>query len=122
MVESRFGQSIRMGSTVLGSSNLNTWSSQGAANSPITIIRNGQGKIFDTDKFKMITEDINRDNAAIWLTAGQKINISNIERFPLKSFDRYKTVIASRTTTVETVGPSTRYSTSAAEQDRKSLS
>jgi hypothetical protein len=121
IIESRFGQSIRFGSTVNGSSNLNDWSSEGPAGAPITIIRNGQGKIVDPDNFKTITENINRDNASIWLTSGQKIQIDNLDRFPKKSFDRYKTLIAERTQTATSNTTTSKLSKSAAAQDNQSM-
>ena len=123
ILESRFGQSIRFGSTVNGSAKLNSWSSAGEPGSPITIIRNGQGQILDRDNFKTVTEDINRDDASIWMTSGQKIQIDNIERFPLKSFDRYKSLTAQQLhqKANNAVIPS-KLSTSAAEQDKRSIS
>lgn len=121
VIESRFGQSIRFGSTVNGSANLNLWSSEGEPGSPITIIRNGQGNVVDPDNFKTITENINRDNASIWMTSGQKIQIDNLDRFPRKSFDRYKTLIAERTQTATNNSTPSKLTRSAAEQDKQSM-
>ena len=42
MLEGRYGQSIRFGSTISGSRVPNNWSNEGQAGNPITIIRNGQ--------------------------------------------------------------------------------
>jgi hypothetical protein len=121
LLESRFGQSIRFGSTINGSAKLNTWSSEGEPGSPITIIRNGQGNIIDKDNFNTITENINIDDASIWMTSGQRIDITNIDRFPLKSFDRYRKAIAERTQKVNSISTTTKYSRSAAEQDKQSM-
>jgi hypothetical protein len=119
IIESRFGQSIRFGSTVLQSKTLNNWSNSGNINSPITIIRNGQGDVIDPNKFSTIVEDINRDNASIWLTSGQEININDLDLFPMKSFDRYKTTPSVNPITVPSKVNynTTKYSYSPIEQD-----
>jgi hypothetical protein len=122
ILEGRFGQSIRFGSSVVGSSGLNSWSKSSTAGTPITIIRNGQGEMVDLDKFKSITEDLNRDDSSIWLTSGQELQIDNFQRFPMKSFDRWRQA-QSRPNTIkklETVS-NTRLGTSAIEQDNKAL-
>jgi hypothetical protein len=123
VIESRFGQSIRFGSTVATSKTLNTWSKSGDPGSPITIIRNGQGSIINPDKFSMIVEDINRDDASIWLTSDQEIHIDNIERFPLRSFKRnYEGSIAKENVITTETYKNTSYSKSRVEQDQTSLS
>jgi hypothetical protein len=68
--EGRWGQSLRFGSTVLGSNN--TWSTAGPNSKPITIIRNGQ---YDDKKepWIPIVEDINQDSGSIYLTTTQQI-------------------------------------------------
>lgn len=86
ILESRFGQSIRFGSTVLASKTQNTWSNSGDPGSPITIIRNGQGKQKSTDFFEQTVEDINVDDCTIWMTSNQEIVINNIADYPLKSY------------------------------------
>jgi len=73
--EGRWGNSIRLGSTVAGSPSptiTNNWSEAGINGAPITIIRNGQG---DRNKegWVPITEDINNDDSSIYLTSTQKI-------------------------------------------------
>lgn len=124
IIESRFGQSIRFGSTVLQSKALNNWSNSGIYNSPITIIRNGQGKVNNTDKFAMLVEDINRDNTSIWMTSGQDITINDIDLFPMKSFMRYGNVIENDIKSVPSYDSiaNTKYSKSPREQDNQSMS
>ena len=70
--EGRWGQSIRFGSTVSGSSN--NWSTSGTNGDPITIIRNGQGTQ-SNEGWINITENINTDNSSIYLTSTQKLPI-----------------------------------------------
>jgi hypothetical protein len=68
--EGRWGNSIRLGSTV--GSTPNNWSAVGTNGDPITIIRNGQGKQTN-EGWIPITEDINNDDSSIYLTSTQKI-------------------------------------------------
>ena len=70
ILEGRWGNSIRFGSTVTGS--VNTWSSTGTNGDPITILRNGQGVQTDEGWIPTI-EDINNDDSSIYLTSTQKI-------------------------------------------------
>jgi hypothetical protein len=70
IIEGRWGNSIRFGSTVTGS--LNTWSLTGENGDPITIIRNGQGNQTDEGWIPTI-EDINNDDTSIYFTSTQKI-------------------------------------------------
>jgi len=79
--EGRFGNSIRYGSTVSGSSN--NWSSTGSNGDPITIIRNGQGQVQTTFNWDRITENINRDDSSIYLASTQNIplNASSINDY-----------------------------------------
>lgn len=90
IIQARFGQSIRFGSTVSVMKRFNTWSnnSQGTNGDPITIITNSQGKrkIREADKFNTIVEDINVDGSSIYLTSTQEINLVDINNFPLASF------------------------------------
>jgi len=73
ILEGRWGNSIRLGSTV---NNLNNWSSSGNNGDPIFIIRNGQG-IRSNEGWVPITEDINKDDSSIYLTSTQKIPIKS---------------------------------------------
>jgi hypothetical protein len=124
IIESRFGQSIRFGSTNASSKNLNSWSSGGNAGDPITIIRNGQGKNVSPDNFKTITEDLNLDNSSIYLTSGQIININNLDRFPLQSFGVQIAINNNQSAPIykETQGLNSKYSSSPATQDKQIMS
>lgn len=74
----RWGQSMRFGSTVKGSTNPNTWSSEGEEGSPITIIRNGQNpeNINNENLPPLQVEDINNDISSIYLTSTQVLPFS----------------------------------------------
>lgn len=90
IMQGRFGQSIRFGSTVSVMKKFNTWSdnSQGTNGDPITIITNSQGdrKTREADKFNPIVENINVDGSSIYLTSTQQINLIDLNNFPLASF------------------------------------
>jgi hypothetical protein len=68
--EGRWGNSIRLGSTVKNTPN--TWSSIGTNGDPITIIRNGQGNQTEEGWVPTI-EDVNNDDTSIYFTSTQKI-------------------------------------------------
>lgn len=70
ILEGRWGNSIRFGSTVKNT--LNDWSSIGTNGDPITILRNGQGNQTD-EGWVPTVEDINNDEASIYLASTQKI-------------------------------------------------
>jgi hypothetical protein len=70
ILEGRWGNSIRFGSTVTGS--INTWSSTGQNGDPITILRNGQGVQTDEGWIPTV-EDVNNDDSSIYLTSTQNI-------------------------------------------------
>jgi hypothetical protein len=70
--EGRWGNSIRLGSTVKGTPN--TWSSTGTNGDPITIIRNGQGAQ-TLEGWIPITEDTSIDDSSIYLTSTQNVPI-----------------------------------------------
>lgn len=86
ILQARFGQSIRFGSTVPVMKKNNNWSNSGNNGDPITIIVNGQGQNKTLSKFDPIVEDINKDKSSIYLTSGQEINLQDINNFPLNSF------------------------------------
>lgn len=86
IIQSRFGQSIRFGSTVPVMKNFNTWSTTGVNGDPITIILNSQGNRPGLDKFDNLVEDINKDGSAIWMTSTQEVFLEDINSFPLSSF------------------------------------
>jgi hypothetical protein len=74
ILEGRFGNSIRLGSTSKG---LNKWSLNGKNSDPIIIIRNGQFNNINDSTFIPNVEDINNDDSSIYLTSNQ--NIYNFE-------------------------------------------
>jgi len=78
LVEGRFGNSIRLGSTVVSkdtNQGQNNWSNIPTSGTPITIIRNGQPSDASDEGWVPIVEDINKDQSSIYLTSTQKINI-----------------------------------------------
>lgn len=90
ILQSRFGQSIRFGSTNSELKKQNTWSSSGNTGDPITIILNRQD-INPRDqkslkKFNSFVEDINKQGSAIYMTSTQEIFLEDINKFPLRSF------------------------------------
>jgi hypothetical protein len=82
--EGRWGNSIRVGSTVKDTPN--NWSTTGSNGDPIFIIRNGQGRQTEEGWIPTV-EDINNDDSSAYFTSTQKI--------PLKAsstlYDSYKT-------------------------------
>jgi hypothetical protein len=122
IVEGRYGQSIRFGSTVTGFKGFNPWSDTGANGSPITILRNGQGKVTNPlDPFASTVEDINTDHASIYMTSGQRIVLEDLNNFPLNSYRKFvaSTEIASTTKIFEL--PSSQDYSSAADQDKSTF-
>ena len=75
ILEGRFGNSIRFGSTNNSQeiSNPNGWSDSGNTGDPITIIRNGQSSNLDEKGWLPTTERINEDATSIYLTSNQRI-------------------------------------------------
>ena len=84
LYEGRWGNSIRIGSTVADTPN--NWSTVGINGDPILIIRNGQG-VQTEEGWLPTVEDINNDDSSIYATSTQKI--------PLKAsstlYNSYKT-------------------------------
>ena len=78
ILEGRFGNSIRLGSTNIGV-NIpdeinNTWSTSGRIGDPITIIRNGQSSELDSKGWVPTIEDLNDDATSIYLTSNQRLS------------------------------------------------
>ena len=77
VIEGRFGNSIRFGSTNIGESipdeNKNQWSQTGKTGDPITIIRNGQPEETDKKGWVPLIEDSNKDASIIYMTSNQQI-------------------------------------------------
>tara|TARA_R110000824_G_scaffold151899_2_gene322938 strand:- start:596 stop:2224 length:1629 start_codon:yes stop_codon:yes gene_type:complete len=71
ILEGRFGQSLRFGSTVSEPKTENDWSKDGIDGDPITILSTGHST---TDSGYHI-ESINEDSAGIWMMSGQSIPI-----------------------------------------------
>lgn len=92
ILQGRFGQSIRFGSTVSEQARENTWSRSGNNGDPITIILNQQNPSLALEKtetkFNPIVEDINRDGSMICLTSTQEIIIEGLNKFPFRSFGK----------------------------------
>ena len=74
LIEGRWGNTIRFGSTVNNSIPLNPWSNSGVNGEPITIIKNGQTEI-EEDPWVPQVENINTDKSSIYLTSNQQIPI-----------------------------------------------
>ena len=82
--EGRWGNSIRLGSTVGNSFISNGWSNGASYENgdPITIIRNGQAT-YTSDPWIPVIEDINNDKSSIYLTSNQQLPLfpANINNF-----------------------------------------
>ena len=75
----RFGNSIRLGSTIKTKNILyqNNWSEFGKNGNPITILRNGQSPDSSDEGWLPVIENINKDLSSIYLTSNQKIPLSS---------------------------------------------
>ena len=74
LLEGRYGQSLRFGSTAKSKSEKkNNWSNSGENGDPITILRNGQPSKVSDEGWIPITENINNDLSSIYLTSTQKL-------------------------------------------------
>ena len=124
ILQGRWGQSIRLGSTVSELRKTNSWSNvKDTDGKPITIILNEQRKLTKAEtNSPVIVEDINRDGSAIYLTAGQSINLTDLIAFPHRSYEFNNSANEQQQTilTVESV-PTSNEMQSAASQDQKSL-
>lgn len=116
ILQGRFGQSIRFGSTVPLLKSRNTWSQNGKNGDPITIILNEAGNRSGIKTFDSIVEDINKDGSAIYLTSSQTIALEDINDFPLKSFGNNPARIIQNTVSDPSL-PLSTYSKSAKDQD-----
>ena len=76
MIEGRFGQSIRFGSTIDNTkvTKPNRWSNEGNIGNPITIIRNGQYNDPNVENGERILENIDEDNSSIYLCSSQQLS------------------------------------------------
>ena len=73
--QGRWGNTIRLGSTVTDAAIPNTWSSTGEDGDPIMILKNGQHDE-STDPWVPQVEDINTDLSSIYLTSTQTLPIN----------------------------------------------
>ena len=80
ILEGRFGNSIRLGSTVIQEDpdlipedNKNQWSNVGKTGDPIIIIRNGQEWEAESKGWIHTTENTNTDDSSIYLTSTQQL-------------------------------------------------
>lgn len=73
IVEGRWGNTIRLGSTV--TSRPNNWSSVGVCGDPIIMIRNRQNQPNTTPIQQPEIEDINKEGSSVYLTSTQAIPI-----------------------------------------------
>ena len=122
LFEGRYGQSIRFGSTLTSNKGSNTWSDSGTNGDPIVLIRNGQGGKANDAGYYTTVENINVDKSSIYLTAGQRIVIDDIQKnFPLTSWG--VTLESTNTTTVAelTVPPLAGDTLSAQQQDKSTI-
>jgi hypothetical protein len=92
ILEGRWGQSIRFGSTVTGSFTKNEWSTPGIGTEgdPIVLIRNGawdNGK----DSWVNTLENINQDSSSVYLTSTQQIPLSASS---INDYYSYKSITA----------------------------
>jgi hypothetical protein len=85
IVEGRWGNSFRLGSTNK-KGYINPWSSIGDNGDPISIIRNGQTENKKEPWIPTI-EDINSDSSSMWFTSTQKIPI----KVSSKNYNSYDT-------------------------------
>jgi len=75
--EGRFGNSIRLGSTIKSNSQYkNNWSTSGNEGDPIIIIRNGQPTNSSDEGWLPVVENINNDLSSIYFTSTQKLPIN----------------------------------------------
>jgi hypothetical protein len=74
LIEGRWGNTLRFGSTINNSSPPNFWSDSGINGEPIIIIKNGQSNSND-DPWIPQVENINTDKSSIYLTSNQQIPI-----------------------------------------------
>ena len=120
IIEGRWGQSIRFGSTVNQKKNINNWSNNGQDGDPIIILRNHQGNQLSQEGFVPTVENINVDGSSIYLTHNQTINIQDLSKFPLNTFNTKLKLTSDETVTLQS-NPNSFDTTSPSEQDNKEL-
>ena len=106
-IEGRWGNSIRLGSSLKSLRAENNWAISNNDGDPIIIIRNGQGTPPTKNPWDPIVEDPNTDKSSIYLTAGQQIVIDDIQNnFSLASFNATLLATRSVTKTIPATPPS----------------
>ena len=75
LLQGRWGNTFRLGSTIKKAQIPNPWSRDGADGDPIIIIKNGQHDE-STDLWEPQVEDINTDKSSVYLTSTQAIPIN----------------------------------------------
>jgi len=90
ILEGRLGQSIRFSQSIPEKT---PW--RGVAGDPITVISNGQIQV--EDGFTLITEDINKDFASLYLSSTQKLPITPGNKLtqPLNEYDQSQAILTS---------------------------
>jgi hypothetical protein len=86
--EGRFGNSIRLGSTIKSKSQYqNNWSTSGNEGDPVIIIRNGQPLNSSDEGWLPTVENVNDDLSSIYITSTQKlpINVSSLNYTGIRS-------------------------------------
>jgi len=88
IIEGRFGNSIRFGSTNISDKvgTPNEWSNIGELGDPITIIRNGQSNQLDNKGWIHTQEDIMGDASSIYMTSNQQLSNFTPASLNQKSF------------------------------------
>mgnify|MGYP006267208471 CR=1 FL=1 len=123
IIQGRWGQSIRLGSTVPELRSINLWSNSGPSGDPIVMIVNSQKPYTSVEENSpTTTEDINRDGSSIYLTSTQAISIKDIDTYPIRSW-KYSSAVNEQSNNVVTIEkiPTSNEFVSAADQDEKSL-
>jgi hypothetical protein len=120
VLQGRFGQSVRFGSTVPSMKNSNNWSNSGNNGDPITILVNKQGRQSTVSPFDSIIENINIDGSSIYMTSTQEIIIKDLDEFPLNSFDTPINT-TNKLLTKLSLAPITNNNIPAADQDKNSI-
>ena len=92
IIEGRWGQSIRFGSTVDERRNYPLFpywkEGTGATGNPILIISNGTNPPRDKGYNQFILENIDTDDSSIWLTSGQSVPFTPSSRFKASIEDK----------------------------------
>ena len=124
ILEGRWGQSIRFGSTVKEKSGISFWNNSNLSNNgdPITIISNYRGKTsFDAkEPYIPTVENINNDGSMIVLSHNQQVQINDLQLYPLKSFSSKVKITPDNVVSLQPIYKS-NYKTSPQEQDNKEL-